>query len=55
MRGNNLILTAAIKRIFQGGSWQRCRKHFLRNLLSHFTKADQDMVGAALVGVLSKL
>ena len=27
-------LTAAIKRMFQGCSWQRCRVHFLRNLSS---------------------
>ena len=30
----HLGLTAAIKRMFQGSSWQRCRVHFLRNLLS---------------------
>ena len=27
-------LTGAIKRMFQGCAWQRCRVHFLRNLLS---------------------
>jgi transposase-like protein len=31
----HLGLTAAIKRMFQGCCWQRCRVHFLRNLLSH--------------------
>jgi putative transposase len=35
----HLGLTAAIKRMFQGCSWQRCRLHFLRNLLSHVPKA----------------
>ena len=35
----HLGLTAAIKRMFQGCSWQRCRVHFLRNLLSHVPKA----------------
>ncbi len=52
----HLGLTAAIKRMFQGCSWQRCRVHFLRNLLSHvpigeaFSKgvAGQDMVAAAM-------
>jgi len=44
-------LTAAIKRMFQGCSWQRCRVHFLRNLLSHVPKAGQDMVAAAMKAV----
>ena len=44
----HLGLTAAIKRMFQGYCWQRCRVHFLRNLLSHVPKAGQDMVAAAM-------
>ena len=44
----HLGLTAAIKRMFQGSSWQRCLVHFLRNLLSHVPKAGQDMVAAAM-------
>jgi transposase-like protein len=44
----HLGLKAAIKRMFQGCSWQRCRVHFLRNLLSHVPKAGQDMVAAAM-------
>ena len=47
----HLGLTAAIKRMFQGCSWQRCRVHFLRNLLSHVPKAGQDMVAAAMKSV----
>jgi len=35
----HLGLTAAIRRMFQGSSWQRCRVHFLRNLLSQVPKA----------------
>ena len=42
----HLGLTVAIKRMFQGSSWQRCRVHFLRNLLSHVAKAGQDMAPA---------
>jgi putative transposase len=42
----HLGLTAAIRRMFQGSSWQRCRVHFLRNLLSHVPKVGQDMVAA---------
>jgi putative transposase len=37
--------------MFQGCSWQRCRVHFLRNLLSHVPKAGQDMVAAAMKAV----
>jgi len=44
----HLGLTAAIKRMFQGCSWQRCRVHSLRNLFSHVPKAGQDMVAAAM-------
>ena len=58
LTGNRLVisdahlgLTAAIKRMFQGCSWQRCRVHFLRNLLSHVPKAGQDMVAAAMKAV----
>jgi putative transposase len=46
-----LGLTAAIKQMFRGSSWQRCRVHFLRNLLSHDPKAGQDMVAAAMKAV----
>ena len=58
LTGNRLVisdahlgLTAAIKRMFQGCSWQRCRVHFLRNMLSHVPKAGQDMVAAAMKAV----
>jgi putative transposase len=47
----HLGLTVAIKRMFQGCCWQRCRVHFLRNLLSHVPKAGQDMVAAAMKAV----
>jgi putative transposase len=47
----HLGLTAAIKRMFQGNRWQRCRVHFLRNLLSHVPKVGQDMVAAAMKAV----
>ena len=47
----HLGLTAAIKRMFQGSSWQRCRVHFLRNLLSQVPKTGQDMVAAAMKAV----
>ena len=36
----HLGLTAAISRMFQGCSWQRCRVHFPRNLLSQVPTGD---------------
>jgi putative transposase len=47
----HLGLSGAIKRMFQGCAWQRCRVHVLRNLLSHVPKAGQDMVAAAMKAV----
>jgi transposase-like protein len=45
-------LTAAIKRMFQDCSWQRCRQYFLRNLLGHVYTPGQDLVPAAMKLVL---
>ena len=39
-------LVAALRRAFQGASHQRCRVHFIRNLLAHVPKAQVDMVAA---------
>ena len=41
-------LRRAICEIFLGASWQRCRVHFLRNLLSLVPKEGQGMVLAAV-------
>ena len=41
-------LKAAIRKMFQGASWQRCRVHFARNVLSRVPKGHQDVVAAAL-------
>ena len=40
-------LTRAISEVFLGASWQRCRVHFLRNLLALVPKDAQGMVLAA--------
>ncbi len=40
-------LTRAIQEVFLGASWQRCRVHFLRNLLALVPKDAQGMVLAA--------
>ena len=37
-------LIAAIAAVFPGASWQRCRTHFMRNLLTRVPKSSQDMV-----------
>ncbi len=47
-------LTKAIRRMFQGCCWQRCRVHFARNLLQRVPKAHQGMVTAALRSVFSQ-
>jgi transposase-like protein len=41
-------LKAAIAQVLSGTSWQRCRVHFMRNLLSHVPRGDQAMMAAAL-------
>src|SRR3546814_1901047 len=37
-------LIAAIGTVFQGSSWQRCRVHFMRNLLANVQKTAAPMV-----------
>jgi putative transposase len=39
-------LVAALRRILQGASHQRCRVHFARNLLALLPKSHKDMVAA---------
>jgi transposase-like protein len=39
-------LVKALKRSFQGAGHQRCRVHFVRNLLAHVPKGQQNMVAA---------
>lgn len=41
-------LKAAIQQVFSGASWQRCRVHFMRNLLAYVPQADKSMVAAAV-------
>jgi putative transposase len=41
-------LKAAIGQVLAGTSWQRCRVHFMRNLLAHIPRGDQAMVAAAV-------
>jgi putative transposase len=41
-------LTEAIEAVLLGTSWQRCRVHFLRNVLAQVPKGHAEMVAAAI-------
>lgn len=41
-------LKSAVGTVFAGTSWQRCRVHFVRNVLAHIPKRDKAMVAAAV-------
>ena len=41
-------LKKAIGTVFQGASWQRCRVHFMRNVLAVVPKGSQDMVASII-------
>jgi putative transposase len=45
---HHLGLTAAIAKVFVGAAWQRCRVHFMRNVLARLPRASADMVAAAI-------
>jgi transposase-like protein len=55
LRGVQLVISdahsglkAAIEAIFHGASWQRCRVHFMRNVLALIPRAEKAMVAALL-------
>jgi transposase-like protein len=41
-------LKAAIAAVFLGAAWQRCRVHFMRNVLARVPKGNAEMVAAAI-------
>lgn len=41
-------LKAAIEQVLAGASWQRCRVHFMRNVLCHVPPGDKALVAAAV-------
>lgn len=41
-------LKQAIQSAIQGAAWQRCRVHFVRNVLAHVPKGAQQMVAASI-------
>lgn len=55
LAGVNLVMSdahsglkKAIGTVFQGASWQRCRVHFMRNVLAAVPKGSQDMVASVI-------
>ena len=55
LRGARLVISDhhaglknAIAKCFVGAGWQRCRVHFMRNVLGKVPKADAEMVAAAI-------
>lgn len=41
-------LKESVATVLNGAAWQRCRVHFMRNVLAHIPKGDKSMVAAAL-------
>ena len=41
-------LKKAIEQVFSGASWQRCRVHFMRNVLAHVPKRDKRAIADAV-------
>jgi putative transposase len=51
---HHLGLKEAIASVFVGASWQRCRVHFMRNVLAKVPKAQAEMVAAAIRTVFAQ-
>ena len=47
-------LKKAIGTVFQGASWQRCRVHFMRNVLAIVPKASGDVVASIIRTIFSQ-
>src|SRR5690606_17187830 len=46
-------LKASIRKCFTGASWQRCRVHFVRNLMATIPKAHAEFVAAAFRSIFT--
>lgn len=51
---HHLGLKTAIESVFIGAAWQRCRVHFMRNLLARVPKGSAEMVAAAVRTVFAQ-
>jgi putative transposase len=47
-------LKAAISKVLTGATWQRCRVHFMRNLLAHVPQGDKALVAALVRTVFAQ-
>jgi putative transposase len=47
-------LKAALTAVLAGASWQRCRVHLMRNVLSHVPRGDKSLVRVALRTIFSQ-
>jgi transposase-like protein len=47
-------LKAAQAEVLEGAAWQRCRVHFMRNVLAHVPKGDKSIVAAVLRTVFAQ-
>lgn len=47
-------LKLAINQVLTGTSWQRCRVHFMRNLLAHVPKRDKALVAALIKTIFAQ-
>jgi putative transposase len=47
-------LVSAIEAVMIGAAWQRCRVHFMRNVLAKVPKASGEMVAAAIRTIFSQ-
>lgn len=47
-------LKQAIGEVFIGASWQRCRVHFMRNMLGHVGRKDQPALSALLKSIFAQ-
>jgi transposase-like protein len=51
---HHLGLKAAIESVFIGAAWQRCRVHFMRNLLARVPRGSAEMVAATVRTVFAQ-
>lgn len=47
-------LKLAIRQVLAGASWQRCRVHFMRNVLAHVSKRDKALVAALIKTIFAQ-
>jgi len=47
-------LVSAVEAVMIGAAWQRCRVHFMRNVLAKIPKANAEMVAAAIRTIFSQ-